>query len=225
VKRWLIVGGVVVAAFIGAACFGVLGHDSSRTLFVKRFFVSPREVGSLLPSSPRLAAAIAHDLPQGQLLEIGPGVGTFTEAIVAKMGKEDRLDLVEIDPAFCRALERRFARDPRVTVHQASILEWSPGYTYDGIVSGLPLNAFSTEEVEEILAQYEHLMAEGGQLAYFEYVGIPALQRSSLVGDAGSHARAVRKLKQRFYEEYGVGEEIVWLNAPPARVRYCQKLP
>jgi phospholipid N-methyltransferase len=65
--------------------------------------------GAVLPSSPYRANALASPLasPRGpaRILEVGPGTGPVTQAIVQHMQAADALDAVEINEHFVRLLQ------------------------------------------------------------------------------------------------------------------------
>ena len=114
-----------------------------------------------------------------RILEVGPGTGAVTTALVRGLGPADSLDLVELNDRFVAHLRGRFEREPAFqavgsrsrVLHQP--LETLPGDApYDLIVSGLPLNNFSVPAVEEILAAYRKLLRPGGTLSFFEYIAI-----------------------------------------------------
>ena len=48
--------------------------------------------------------------------EYGPGEGCHTREMLKRAHPESKFLLFELDPEFCRDLERQFADDPRVTV-------------------------------------------------------------------------------------------------------------
>jgi SAM-dependent methyltransferase len=55
----------------------------------------------------------------GRVVEVGPGLGTFTDRLLER-DVEDAL-LLEPDPAFARALEERFGADARVRVRREGL--------------------------------------------------------------------------------------------------------
>src|SRR5262249_28542876 len=73
-------------------------------LFLRALVRPPPRVGALAPpgrSPPPLTPSrlTPADLP---IIELGPGTGTFTEALIARGVPEDALALVEADPGFAR---------------------------------------------------------------------------------------------------------------------------
>lgn len=218
-------------------------------LFLSRFIENPDTVGSIIPSSQRLAEKIIRHIPESKnknhpgnhYLEIGPGTGSFTSEIVKRLAANDELDVVEIDPTFCELLKKKYADKPNVHVHCKSITEWSPDYKYDAIISGLPLNAFSPEQVEEFIRSFKTLAKDDGTISYFEYAFLPTLKvkflstvktlgndvanllgtTPDIVEDSGRNLVQFQKvlaLKKAFYHTFGIDSETVYFNFPPARV-------
>ena len=114
-----------------------------------------------------------------RILEVGPGTGAVTRHILAGLRPEDRVDLVELNAEFVACLRERIANDAnyrpaagRIVLHHAGVEELSEAEPYDVIVSGLPLNNFSIELVERMLAKLQRLLAPRGTLSFFEYVAI-----------------------------------------------------
>jgi phosphatidylethanolamine/phosphatidyl-N-methylethanolamine N-methyltransferase len=84
--------------------------------FIKSWIDDPRRTGSVTPSSPFLARRMASFVDPaiaGPVIEIGPGTGPVTEALIERGIDESRLILVEYSPEFCTLLRQRF---PRATV-------------------------------------------------------------------------------------------------------------
>ena len=81
----------------------------------------------------------------------------------------------------------------RITLLHASVEELPEDEPYDLIISGLPLNNFAVESVEQILAKLRRLLAPGGTLSFFEYVAVRRVKslvsrRQSASGCAASSA-------------------------------------
>jgi phosphatidylethanolamine/phosphatidyl-N-methylethanolamine N-methyltransferase len=99
-------------------------HSLNSLVQALRFFWGfvrhPRAVGSIVPSSPYLAAAVAAPVPASAqcVVELGPGTGPITRALLARLGPSAAVVAVEIDPDFC-ALLRREVRDRRLHVVRA----------------------------------------------------------------------------------------------------------
>ena len=56
--------------------------------FFRALAARPRNVGAVAPSGPQLAAAMARQIRlDGPVLELGPGTGAITSAIVRNVGE------------------------------------------------------------------------------------------------------------------------------------------
>lgn len=84
---------------------------SDNRLFFKSWMQHPLRAGAFKPSSTDLARAMASrvdpTLP-GPVVELGPGTGAVTRALVDRGVDPARLVLVEADPTFCSLLRRRW---------------------------------------------------------------------------------------------------------------------
>ncbi len=88
--------------------------DSAR--FLKSLVASPRLTGAVAPSGRALARAMAAATgspSHGLVVELGPGTGPVTQALIESGLVSERLVLVEYDAAFCRLLESSVSRMPR----------------------------------------------------------------------------------------------------------------
>jgi phosphatidylethanolamine/phosphatidyl-N-methylethanolamine N-methyltransferase len=195
-------------------------------VFWREFRNQYQTTGSITPSSISLARALARFVGQAQrpcrILEVGPGTGAITRAIVAAMRPADRLDLVELNDRFVAELRRRFQEDPlfaaaasqaRVLHQRVESLEESGAY--DVIVSGLPLNNFAAEDVRSILSALQRLAAPGGTLSFFEYIAVRRAKR--LVSPRSrDRLQAIGAQLAELKERHGVGSQAVFWNFPPA---------
>lgn len=206
---------------------------SARRLFFQEFVRNFHTTGAILPSGRWLSGALARFVGQGpgpqRILEVGPGTGAVTRRIIAAMRPQDRLDLVELNDQFVAHLRECFHSDPhfqpvaeRAQVLHCPIEQLPAKPTYDVIVSGLPLNNFSSALVEQILAALTGLLNPQGTLSFFEYIAI-------------RHARALVSSRQERQRLRGIsnalntvlqGNEIrrdwVWPNVPPAWVHHVR---
>jgi phospholipid N-methyltransferase len=201
--------------------------------FFREFRRDFLHTGAFLPSSTFLAQALVRPMrrprPPARILEVGPGTGSVTREIVRRMQPGDLLDAVEINPVFVKLLERRLQRDPLMAEHRddvrvilAPVQEVVGEGVYDYIVSGLPLNNFGGSDVRSILAAYTRLARHGGILSYFEYVLARQIQ-TPFVGRSERYRLArVGRLVRRFIRRHQTDCRHIWLNVPPAIVRYLK---
>ena len=86
-------------------------HTTSCCFFALSLSI-PRNVGAIAPSGPNLANLITSEITaaSGPVLELGPGTGVFTEALLARGVRESDLTLIEYGSDFMRLLQARFPR-------------------------------------------------------------------------------------------------------------------
>lgn len=113
--------------------------------FLKSWLDSPGRTGAVAPSSPFLARRMASYVDPaiaGPVVEIGPGTGPVTEALIARGIDEARLILVEYSPEFCELLRRRFPRATVVEGDAYALSKTLAGHLDEpasAVVSSLPL--------------------------------------------------------------------------------------
>jgi len=195
-----------------------------------------RTTGAVLPSSPFLARALVQplkgDRPAAHILEVGPGTGAVTRAIVRRMRVGDQLDAVELNPQFADRLRFRIATDPfyrgvrdNIRVIQASVEDLPGEAVYDFIVSGLPFNSFPSTLVQRIFRAYGRLLKPGGVVSYFEYVLVRHLQTPFVNRVERRRLYRVGRIVKQYNREFQVKREHVFMNVPPAVVRHLHLKP
>jgi len=164
-----------------------------------------------------------------RLLEVGPGTGVVTDAILRRLGPSDTLDLVELNDRFVAALRQRLADDEawrpwagQVRIHHMPVEQLAVDEPYDAMVSGLPLNNFPVAVVESILAHLERLAAPGGTLSFFEYVAVRKIKALAAGREerrrlAGVEAALAAASRGREFDR-----DCVLANVPPAWVHHLR---
>ena len=116
--------------------------------FFKGWIDKPKAVGSIVPTSSVTARKMASVIDPGSglpVLEVGPGTGVITRAILARGVKPENLYTVEYSADFVRHLRRLY---PKVNVIEgdafnlAATLGGRRGMVFDSIISGVPLLNF-----------------------------------------------------------------------------------
>ena len=134
---------------------------------------NPLRVAAVAPSGNALADLITREISSdtGPVLELGPGMGAFTRALLARGVSETDLTLIEYGSDFVRLLSVRFP-SARVLWMDASWLAREKifeGAPLGAVVSGLPLLAMPPRKVMAILAgAFAHLRS-GGAFYQFTY--------------------------------------------------------
>ncbi|HEY4113721.1 MAG TPA: rRNA adenine N-6-methyltransferase family protein [Rhizomicrobium sp.] len=172
--------------------------------FIRGLIARPKNVGAIAPSSPALAKAIAAQVDPsrpGPVLELGPGTGVVTEALIERGVAEDRLVAIEYDRDFAKAVARRFpkARVLRGDAFQfAKLLDGTIDQPYAAIISGLPLLNFPPETRRALIESALDHLQPGAPYIQFSYGTRPSIPPT---------------------ERYTVKRAaVIWLNLPPARV-------
>lgn len=179
---------------------GPADANSSYGTFLRGLVDSPRGVSALTPSSPALAAAIAAEVDTncpGLVVELGPGTGAVTEALVAR-GLGPRLIAIEQDGPFAAAVAARF---PGIQVHQGDGVLFErylpPQAAVAAIVSGLPLLHFSPSLRRDLIRRALGRLQSGGIFLQLSYGWRPPAPPEN-------GARLEKRL--------------VWRNLPPAHL-------
>ncbi len=100
--------------------------------------------GAVAPSGPELARAMAARVDPstpGQLIELGPGTGAVTSALIERGVHPSRLVLVEMDGGFCERLRKRWpqALVLHADAYRAPSIMRALAQPAFAIVAGLPL--------------------------------------------------------------------------------------
>ncbi|MGZ8308499.1 MAG: class I SAM-dependent methyltransferase [Rhodoplanes sp.] len=178
--------------------------------FIRSWFEKPLSTGAVMPSSKLLARTMASFVDpdvEGPVVELGPGTGPITGALVEHGVDERRLVLVEFNPNFCSLLRARY---PKATVVQADAYRVRRllGNVIHGpvaaVVSGLPLVTKPLRTRLRLLTEAFALLWPGAPFVQFTYAVVPPIPRSLV------NVRVE-------------ASERIWLNLPPARVWVYRK--
>jgi phosphatidylethanolamine/phosphatidyl-N-methylethanolamine N-methyltransferase len=173
--------------------------------FIRSWIEKPLSTGAVMPSSKALARTMARYVDprsSGPVIELGPGTGPVTEALVQHGVDPARLVLVEFNPSFCRLLRTRY---PAATVVQGDayrlrrLLETLVREPAAAVVSGLPLVTKPLRTRLRLIADAMGLLGPGAPFVQFTYAMVPPIPKAL----SGIKAEA---------------SELIWMNLPPARV-------
>lgn len=132
-----------------------------------------RRVGAVAPSGRRLAELMIRGLgsTDAPVIELGPGTGVFTRALIAAGVPEDRIVLIEKGPGFAAALAAAFADARHVLGNAARVARLSPfGPGAAGaVLCGLPLLSMPIATVYRIVHGAFAVLRPGGVLRAFTY--------------------------------------------------------
>ncbi|WP_042196048.1 class I SAM-dependent methyltransferase [Paenibacillus camerounensis] len=177
-------------------------------LFLQRFMKSPKNVGSVAPSSRFLAKKMVNQVDWDEVkaaAELGSGTGPITRYIQSNVNPNANVFLFETDPVMRKKLRMHYPRftchanATRLvhTIHQKNIIH------LDCIFSGLPFFNFERELRDTLVDQIVHALKPGGMFIAFQY----SLQ-----------------MKKQLSEHFIIEDiKYVPLNMPPAFVYVCRK--
>ena len=178
--------------------------------FIRSWIERPLSIGAVRPSGKILARTMARYVDpnsNGPVVELGPGTGPVTEALVEAGVSPSRLVLVEFNPTFCRLLRARY---PQATLVQGDaygmrrLLETLLLQPAAAVVSGLPMVTKPITLRLRLIRDAFDLMLPGAPFVQFTYSVASPLPRRL----GGFTAEA---------------SERIWMNIPPARVWVYRK--
>ncbi|SCY36164.1 class I SAM-dependent methyltransferase [Microvirga guangxiensis] len=178
-------------------------QDEAR--FLRSWLERPLTIGAVTPSGKVLARTMASYVDPripGPIVELGPGTGPVTDALIRRGVEQERLILVEFNPEFCQLLKRRF---PKATIVQGDAYDLKE--TLSGIlkepaaatVSSLPLFTKPMDHRLDLLETAQELMHPNAPFVQFTYAVVPPIPARS----KDYRAKASNR---------------IWRNLPPARV-------
>jgi phospholipid N-methyltransferase len=169
--------------------------------FLQAWVRNPRSVASIAPSGPHLAELLTREISPdaGPVLELGPGTGAVTRALLARGVLQRDLTLVEYSADFARMLRDRFP-EASVLCLDAARLARVPlfgGARAGAVVSGLPLLTMPQRQVYGVLSGvFGHVRADGAlyQFTYGPWCPVPRRMLERLGLEARRLGRVARNL-------------------------------
>src|ERR1700759_3993973 len=178
--------------------------------FLRSWIEKPLHMGAVMPSSRVLARTMAQYVDphsDGPVIELGPGTGAITNALIAHGVEQKRLVLVEYNPSFCALLRDRY---PHATVVQGDAYALRDSLwevlkvPAAPVVSGLPLVTKPRLTRLKLIRDAFAALAPGAPFVQFAYSVAPPIPKS--VPGVSTEA-----------------SERIWMNLPPARVWVYRK--
>jgi phosphatidylethanolamine/phosphatidyl-N-methylethanolamine N-methyltransferase len=178
--------------------------------FLRSWIEKPLHMGAVMPSGRVLARTMAQYVDvtsSGPVVELGPGTGAITNALIEHGVDQRRLVLVEYNPGFCALLRDRY---PHATVVQGDAYTlrdslWDVlSVPASAVVSGLPLVTKPMLTRLKLIRDAFLALAPGAPFVQFTYSVAPPIPKSL----PGVSTEA---------------SERIWMNLPPARVWVYRK--
>ena len=173
--------------------------------FIRSWLDNPLKTGAVSPSGKALARMMASYVDEdskGPVIELGPGTGPVTDALIEHGIAEERLVLVEFNPDFCTLLHKRYPKALVIRGDAYALERTLHGYLEQkaaAVVSSLPLYTRPEAQRLSLLREAFGLMQADAPFIQFTYA--PA---SPMPKKAGGFRAEVSPR--------------VWLNLPPASV-------
>ena len=178
--------------------------------FLRSWIEKPLHVGAVMPSGRLLARTMAQYVDihaRGPVVELGPGTGAITSALIEHGIEQRRLVLVEYNPGFCALLRDRYPQAKVVQGDAYTLRDtlWNVlSVPATAIVSGLPLVTKPMPTRLRLVRDAFAALAPGAPFVQFTYSVVPPIPKSL----PGVSAEA---------------SERIWMNLPPARVWVYRK--
>jgi phosphatidylethanolamine/phosphatidyl-N-methylethanolamine N-methyltransferase len=178
--------------------------------FLRSWIEKPLHVGAVMPSGRLLARTMAHYVDpyaEGPVVELGPGTGAITKALIDHGIDQKRLVLVEYNPGFCALLRDRYPQAKVVQGDAYTLRDtlWNVlSAPATAIVSGLPLVTKPMMTRLKLIRDAFAALTPGAPFVQFTYAVVPPIPKSL----PGVSTEA---------------SERIWMNLPPARVWVYRK--
>jgi phosphatidylethanolamine/phosphatidyl-N-methylethanolamine N-methyltransferase len=178
--------------------------------FLRSWIEKPLHMGAVMPSGRVLARTMAQyvDIDStGPVVELGPGTGAITNALIERGVDQKRLVLVEYNPGFCALLRDRYPHAKVVQGDAYTLRDslWNMLSTpASAVVSGLPLVTKPMLTRLKLIRDAFLALAPGAPFVQFTYSVAPPIPKSL----PGVSTEA---------------SERIWMNLPPARVWVYRK--
>jgi phosphatidylethanolamine/phosphatidyl-N-methylethanolamine N-methyltransferase len=178
--------------------------------FLRSWIEKPLHMGAVMPSGRMLARTMAQYVDvnsKGPVIELGPGTGAITNALIEHGIDQKRLVLVEYNPGFCALLRDRYPHAKVVQGDAYTLRDslWEVmSVPASAVVSGLPLVTKPMLTRLKLIREAFLALAPGAPFVQFTYSVAPPIPKSL----PGVSTEA---------------SERIWMNLPPARVWVYRK--
>jgi phosphatidylethanolamine/phosphatidyl-N-methylethanolamine N-methyltransferase len=178
--------------------------------FLRSWIEKPLHMGAVMPSGRLLARTMAQYVDvesSGPVVELGPGTGAITNALIEHGVDQKRLVLVEYNPGFCALLRDRYPHAKVVQGDAYALRDslWNVlSIPASAVVSGLPLVTKPMLTRLKLIRDAFAALRPGAPFVQFTYSVAPPIPKSL----PGVSTEA---------------SERIWMNLPPARVWVYRK--
>ena len=169
---------------------GLLGDLTDRLAVLKGFMGSPNGVASMFPSSRWLEQRIvrAARLSQARcVVELGPGTGGTTRALLRAMPAQSNLLAIELNPGFHEHV-KKVVRDPRLHIELGSAEDVGAFLAArrlpaaDAVISGIPFSTMPRDVGERIAQAVAQCLAPGGRFVAYQWTPVVSERTTPYLG-------------------------------------------
>lgn len=161
-----------------------MSKGAETLLFFRAWLAEPLRVAAIAPSSRALSALMTAEISAetGLVIELGPGTGAFTRALIERGVKESNLVLIEYGSDFAERLSIHFPSAKTIVMDAAKLrhIKLSDHAPAGAVVSGLPLLSMPARKVIAILNGAFAKMHPDGAFYQFTYGPRCPISRSLL---------------------------------------------
>ncbi len=182
-----------------------------RMVFLRNFIRSPKEIGSITPSSNFLKKGMLTHIDfknAAYIAEYGAGTGTFTKELLKHARSNAKILCFETNKIFCAFLRKKF-KDPRLIIindsaeHLDAYLKLHRIPRIDYVLSSLPFSQLPERKKEKIMAATKEALDAKGKFILYRYTF--------------TFSEYLR------YYFRTISQKFVPLNIPPTFIYICQK--
>ncbi|WP_082568361.1 class I SAM-dependent methyltransferase [Rhizobacter sp. Root1221] len=141
--------------------------------FLRAWLANPLRVASVLPSSSSLSLVITREITTatGPVIELGPGTGVFTRALLTRGVPEEDIVLVESGREFVGRLRSQFPAASILEMDAADLgsVQVHEDLKAGAVISGLPFLSMPPRKILAILAGTFQKLRADGALYLFTY--------------------------------------------------------
>jgi phosphatidylethanolamine/phosphatidyl-N-methylethanolamine N-methyltransferase len=175
--------------------------------FIQEYFKHPLQIASIIPSSRFLERriVIASGVSSSHsIVELGPGTGGTTRALLNAMPHEAKLLCIEMNPHFYELVSS--IKDARLTVHlgnACSLKEIISGYNLDApkvVISGIPFSTMTAAVGSQIIDAISSSLAPNGRFVAYQFSSKVSILCRPFLGSAQTEMELLNIPPMRIYQ-------------------------
>lgn len=198
-------------------------------LYLKEGIVNFHNTGSLCATSKWAAKALASPIKNTSrplnVLEVGAGTGSVTNAILNDLEKGDTLVICEINPKFMSILQSKMEENPlfqekseSISFFNGPIQELKEDKKFDVIICSLPFLNFDVKTVKEIFNKLKRVSTNKTVMTYYEYIGLRDISKLISLKQRKQRMSEIDSFMKEHHKTNKIGHEKIWLNFLPINI-------